>query len=244
MKVVVSIVSHGHGLMLSELVRSLLSFPEVSQIVLTYNIPETSLDVSDDRLIIRVNPSPKGFGANHNAAFKACSCDHFCVLNPDITFEENPFPVLLSTLEKPGVGLAAPLIVGDTGIPEDSMRQFLTPIRVAKRLLGTHPGVYETKKFMTDLYPDWVAGMFMVFNPTAFKSVGGFDERYFMYCEDADICTKLWRLEYKIVGCLSVSVIHHAQRASRKFSRHLAWHITSLMRYFFYHILRMPRKSH
>lgn len=243
MRLVVSIVSHRHGLMLGPLVRDLLAFPEVSQIILTYNITEQILEFSDDRVTIIENEKPRGFGANHNAAFNASQSDYFCVLNPDIVFKQNPFPMLLSALGEPNVGLAAPLIVSDAGAPEDSMRKFITPLSIAKRVLGVDSGSFNPTTLTLNIYPDWVAGMFMLFNGNTYELVGGFNERYFMYCEDADICTRIWQSGFQIVGCLSVPVIHQAQRASRKFSMHLVWHITSLVRYFSYHMLHLPKIS-
>lgn len=243
MTLTVSIVSHGHGPMLEPLVQKLLTFPEVTQIVVTHNIPEPALQITNSRLLIAQNQSPKGFGANHNAAFKLSQCDQFCVLNPDVIFTENPFPVLLDALKPPSVSLAVPRVVDELGNTEDSLRVFLTPVAMLKRVLGLNRGTYTLNKQSASLFPDWAAGMFMLFNAPAYKAINGFDEDFFMYCEDADICTRLWAAGHKIIACPSVSVVHPAQRASHRNIKHIVWHVTSLTRYFWRHSRSLPKKS-
>lgn len=243
MAIAVSIVSHGHGEMVWSLVPQILACPEISKLFLTINIPENVPEFPDPRVVIVRNESPKGYGANHNAAFKLNKYPCFCVLNPDIIFTGNPFPELLRGMGGSNVGLIAPLILGGSGQPEDSMRVFLTPWSLLKRVLGIELGAYVLAKDRAAIHPDWIAGMFMLFSSKAYSLVNGFDERYFMYCEDADICTRLWKSGYTIVGCLSTSVIHNAQRASHRSFKHLSWHARSMIRYFFSHSFSLPSKG-
>lgn len=243
MTITVSIVSHGHGRMLEPLISALRSFPEVTQIILTYNIPEPMLLVADDRLLVCKNSAPQGFGVNHNAAFTLGRGERFCVLNPDIVFRENPFPALMKALAMPQVSLAVPRVISESGALEDSLRFFLTPARLAKRLIGWDRGAYDFNENAPLIYPDWAAGMFMLFDAKAYQHIGGFDERYFMYCEDADICTRLWAAGYKIVACPSVAVIHLAQRASHRKIKHIMWHLGSLGRYFRRYSRGLPDKN-
>lgn len=238
----VSLVSHGHGAMVWSLVDQLVACAEVSQIIVTLNIPEATPEVLDPKVLLLQNPEPKGFGANHNAAFSRASEKFFCVINPDIELNQNLFFALLSILRDSRIGAVAPLVLGPHGMPEDSMRQFLTPWSMAKRLIGADLGAYPVGLGNPDFYPDWVAGMLMLFRSEAYAKVGGFDKRYFMYCEDADICARLWKIGYKVVGCLSVSVTHNAQRASHRSFKHLVWHLCSMARYFLSHSFSSSRK--
>jgi hypothetical protein len=80
--------------------------------------------------------------------------------------------------------------------------------------------------------PDWVAGMFVLFSALAYKKLEGFDENYFLYYEDVDICRRAHLLGLKIICCPEVTIVHHAQRASRKSIRHMCWHLESMRRYF------------
>lgn len=227
MTVVVSTVSHGHGSMLKGLVERLAQFEEVSQILLTINIPETLNFSPSDKLKFIINDSPKGFGANHNQAFQQCKADYFCVLNPDIEFTENPFPHLLANLRSSAVGIVAPVVLNAQGGVEDSARKFPTFWTMAKRLLGFSDG-YSYGFGSGEFSPDWVAGMFMLFPSKSFADIHGFDESYYMYCEDIDICRRTWQAERSVVVNPKISVVHKAQRASHRSLRHLRWHLHSL----------------
>lgn len=239
----VSLVSHGHGAMVWRLVDQLVVCAEVTQVIVTLNIPEAIPVTLHDKVILIENDMPKGFGANHNAAFALANGEFYCVINPDIELTQNPFGSLGGSLADLSVGLVAPLVVGTAGVPEDSMRCFLTPRSMVKRVLGLDSGAYSVRQGDCDFTPDWVAGMFVLFRSEAYAKVGGFDERYFMYCEDADICIRLWKAGYKVVGCLSTCVIHNAQRASHRSFKHLSWHVRSLARYFLSHSFSLPSKQ-
>jgi GT2 family glycosyltransferase len=239
----ISVVSHAHGEMVVKLVERLLTFGMISELILTLNIPEDFPNLSDSRLTIIRNDHPQGFGMNHNKAFRLSKSDFFCVMNPDILLIENPFPELFDVLHDTSVGLVAPLVVSTDGKPEDSMRFFISPLNMLKRIVGLNCGVYKVELGGNDLFPDWIAGMFMLFRSEVYASVGGFDERYFMYCEDADISTRLWEAGYKIVGCMSCSVIHYGQRTSHRSLRYLIWHIRSLFLYMLSHAFSLPNKE-
>ncbi|MGS0756858.1 glycosyltransferase family 2 protein [Roseateles sp. GG27B] len=74
--------------------------------------------------------------------------------------------------------------------------------------------------------------MFVVFRRDAYEKIGGFDaRRFFMYCEDIDICERLRSAGWRVVFQPETFVIHDAQRASRRSLRHLRWHSTSMLRY-------------
>ena len=99
--VTISIVSHGQQALILPLLEQLncLSSAWVDKIVLTVNVPEASLVTGQhDGLPIEwiQNQSPKGFGANHNAAFEHCRTDWFLILNPDIRFDADVLHPLLA----------------------------------------------------------------------------------------------------------------------------------------------------
>jgi N-acetylglucosaminyl-diphospho-decaprenol L-rhamnosyltransferase len=199
----------------------------VSHIVLTHNAVDHRQEFTRDLGHIRVtqifNPSPKGFGANHNAAFKVCNEAFFAVLNPDLRFPIDPFALLKAELDNARVGVVAPTIVKADGSVEDSARSLYTPFSSAKGL-SSEPRLQANN-------PAWLAGMFLLFRREAFTAVNGFDEKFFMYVEDVDICARLvlagWALKY----VNSVSVVHDARRANRKSLRHFLWHLTSAIRW-------------
>jgi len=64
------------------------------------------------------------------------------------------------------------------------------------------------------IHPDWAGGMFLLFPRTLFEGLGGFDERYFLYYEDVDICARLTLLGRRVVLCPRARVVHHASAAA------------------------------
>ncbi len=236
----VSIVSHGHGSMVSSLVSQLLNIPEINQIIITFNVPELLHLPQSPRIRVIHNISTKGFGENHNNAFKFCIDKYFCVLNPDVTLEMNPFPELISSISLYKVALVSPAIKNMDGFIEDSARLFPSPISILLRRFTKHKDVYRYRFNDPIFYPEWVAGMCMLFKSDSYASLNGFDESYYLYVEDVDICTRIWLNGHRVLINPSVFVIHEAQRASRVNWRHFRWHINGMLRYLFKYTGRLP----
>jgi GT2 family glycosyltransferase len=229
----ISIVSHRHGAMVQDLLRDIESHCTDVEVLLTVNVEEAlAFDSTSFTFPLRIirNARAKGFGANHNAAFALAGGRYFCVLNPDIRLNANPFPALIATLADEKVGVAAPRITGPSGETEDSARRFPT-LRVILRKALTGAQHHDYQVTDAPLHPEWVAGMFMLFRSKVFGQLAGFDERYFLYYEDVDLCLRLRRQGFEIVLEPKVQALHDARRASRNSVRHLLWHIRSLTRF-------------
>ena len=233
--IVLSVVSHGQG----ELVRDLLTdiaalCPTDLRIVLTVNVEEElPFDVSGYAIPIEVvrNERPKGFGANHNQAFRRVPGDYFCVVNPDIRLNDNPFDLLIRCLHATNSSLAVPVVINQDGAIEDSVRPFPTPVHIAQKLFGLEgAGQYGIPD--RPLRPDWAAGMFMFFRSTVFQELGGFDERFYLYYEDVDICARLRLSGGEISLCPDTKVVHAARRESHRNVTYLQWHAASMLRFF------------
>lgn len=227
--ITVSVVSHAQGGLAARLLRDLASLGRADcQVILTVNVPEAIAPGTGAELIH--NGEPRGFGANHNAAFRRAKGDYFCVLNPDIRLPRDPFPALLEELREPSVGVVAPRITDPAGRTEDSVRRFPTFGSLVRKLLGARPGA-EYSLDNGPLPVDWVGGMFMLFRRDAFERVRGFDERFFLYYEDVDICRRLHGAGFRVVATPRAQAIHEAQRASRRNPRYMAMHARSMLRY-------------
>lgn len=217
--------------MVEQLVDQLAVCPEVTKIILIQNIPETAIATTSRNVTLIENAHPKGFGANHNAAFAHCDEPYFCVLNPDIKLIDNPFPHLLRCLDDCAAAVAAPLIISPQGRVEDGVRRFPTIFSLLRKAIRGDDGGYPLVNGGTPVFPDWVAGMFMLFRSNHYETLGGFDEDYFLYYEDVDICRRAWHAGMRVVACPSVQAIHDARRASHRDLRHLRWHLTSMARF-------------
>src|SRR5690606_29229080 len=158
---------------------------------------------------VLVNASPKGFGANHNAAFAHCATPVYCVVNPDIRLGSDPFPSLMQVLAEPKAGVAGPLVRNPAGTVEDSARRFPTLASLGRKLFERQAGPDYPAEGAA-IHVDWVAGMFMAFRSEAYRVVSGFDERFFLYYEDVDICRRLRARGLATVFHPGVSVTHDA----------------------------------
>lgn len=233
--ITVSVVSHGHGSMIADLFEDIrLNVASPVRVILTINRPDAdepwaNRDYPFDLRIVR-NAIPKGFGANHNAALSMTDGGLFCALNPDIRLASDPFPALANLLREDRCGAVAPLILGPGRMPEDHARDFPSLFSLAAKALGRHHAT-PPPRGATVYRPHWIAGMFMMFRTATLKSVGGFDERYFLYYEDVDLCARLRERGFDITVCTAVSAVHNARRESRRNLRFAAWHLQSALRY-------------
>lgn len=241
--IAVSIVSHAHGAMVERLVAGLLAFSEVQQIIVTRNVPESHNLPDDARIVVIDNAVPAGFGANHNAAFARCFQQYFCPLNPDVEFCSNPFPALVDVMGRRRAAVVAPLVKSPTGAIEDSIRHFPTPRSLLMKALGGSDGRYSVVDGQEEFFAAWVAGMFMLFRCEDYARLGGFDEHFFLYYEDVDICARAWQCGMRVLACPQVAVVHDARRQSRRSVRHLRWHCASMWRYLRKYWRRWPTVS-
>lgn len=241
--VTISIVSHGQADLVRKCLLDLADFPEVARVIVTLNIPESDLDVPtglESRLLTIRNITPQGFGANHNQAFLKCETPFYCVVNPDIRLSKNPFPVLMAEFERKHTAAVGPAVLSPSGQLEDSVRKFPTPLSLCLKMLGRGDGSYQFSIGDETFAADWIGGMFMLFRTEDYKRVGGFDEGFFLYYEDVDICARLWKVGCRVQACPKAQVIHDARRASHRNLRYMRWHVSSLTRYLSKHWLRFP----
>lgn len=105
------------------------------------------------------------------------------------------------------------------GNRQDSERALPTPQALwRRRVLGRG----ETRV-------DWVNAACLVLPRSVWHQLGGFDETYFMYCEDVDLCLRLRLLGFAL-ALAPARVVHAGQHASHRRWRHLRWHVQSLLR--------------
>ncbi len=248
-----SIVSHGQWPMITQLLDDLcqLDCYQRLQLTITLNIKETYELLADDYpLAINIieNSVAKGFGENHNAAFKQPPNEiqrrYFLVINPDIRIHEAIFSPLIHLFETADdtIGVLAPAVKNNDGQLEDSARELPTPGRIMQKALGRYTRWQHNDEQCYQ--PDWIAGMFMLFKADVYAAIGGFNEAYFLYYEDVELCSRLWLNNYSVVVEPGVSVIHNAQRSSHRQMKYLRWHISSMLRFFLSNVFRRVKSFH
>lgn len=234
-EITISVVSHGQASLVNQLLMDIVNTQAdvfIKEIIITCNIPDVDI-LNSESLPIRVikNDFPKGFGDNHNAAFQYCTSRYFCVLNPDIRLRHNPFPELLRAIKSSGSAIVAPAVVNLQGRIEDSARPFPSLGSILNKLVGRGEAALYPNSLVPE-FPDWVAGMFMLFDSNAYASIKGFDTDYFLYYEDVDICARMKIAGWQVMYCHQTTVVHDARRDSHRKLRYMKWHTMSMLRFF------------
>lgn len=188
----------------------------------------------------------RGYGAGANRGFYYSGGDFVAVVNPDIEFTPQSLSTLISFMkDNPRVGVVAPQLLYPDKTPQPSSRRLpkLRYIFAGRRspLLRIFPQYAPAREFLyTDVFHqgqpvevEAVIGTVMLFRRTAFNSVGGFDEGYFMFAEDLDICQRLREKGWHVYLTPGVKITHYYGGVRRRWRRFTEFHrIKGLYRFF------------
>ena len=198
-----------------------------------------SLLAEENKDVVYESPGENlGFGGGHNYVLKELDSKFHAIVNPDILLTEDSFSVLLTFLEESGAGMAVPRLVDEEGRLQAVYRRELTVWDMAVRMVfPSHFPKRQHYHTMQDMYygkpfpVPFAQGSFLVIRTPLFRELGGFDRRYFMYMEDADLCRRV-NAESSLWYCPDTSVIHKWERGSHKDIHLLKIHLASMIRYF------------
>lgn len=199
----------------------------------------------DPRIVYIFNGRNLGFGTAHNVALRMAENQggYYAILNPDIYFESGVLEKLLDFAQiHPEVGLMMPQILNPDGsiqylckrLPSPTdliIRRFLPS--VLKPFFEDRLARYELRDqdFSRILSVPTLSGCFMLISGAAISEVGIFDERYFMYLEDVDLCRRIHQY-YKTIFFPGATVYHRNGKGSYREVRLLLHHIASAFSYF------------
>jgi N-acetylglucosaminyl-diphospho-decaprenol L-rhamnosyltransferase len=182
---------------------------------------------------------------NLNIALEGMNVDYVLILNPDIVLPPQAAGEMASFLEGNRLaGACAPALVFPDGTLQLSCRRFPTPWsvlirRTPLRLFFSHADRGKHHLMVDgnhDLVQevDWALGACVMFRMKALRQVGWFDESFRLYCEDIDICHRLWAAGWSVLYDPRVRVAHEHRAISDKrfLSRHSWWHYRSMAHYF------------
>jgi GT2 family glycosyltransferase len=149
-----------------------------------------------------------GFAAGANRGAMAARGDALVFLNPDARVEPRAIDVLVEALEAtPGAGIAGGGLVDGAGRWQPGAARFHP---VAHLLLDTTPGRLAARARRAPHVVDWVYGTFMAVRRDAFRQLGGFDESYFLYGEDLDLCHRAAALGLRTIHVPGARAVHGA----------------------------------
>jgi N-acetylglucosaminyl-diphospho-decaprenol L-rhamnosyltransferase len=143
-----------------------------------------------------------GFAFGCNIGIAAGRAPYVLLLNPDARIERDDLDTLVRLLDAdPALALAAPRILGPAGELQRSQRRFprvrstwaqaLFLHRVAPHAGWADEVIWDGAAYEQPGSPDWVSGACMLVRRDALAQIGGLDERFFLYCEDIDLCRRL-----------------------------------------------------
>jgi len=181
-------------------------------IVVDNNSGDGSVDFLQERFGAKIkiiaNRENLGFGRANNQAAKIARGRRLFFLNSDALVEENIIPPLKVCFGDLRVGIAAPKLILRDGSPQ-------------KYASGKFPGFFQLligkvrQKDRTSEF-DWVSGAALAIGKELFEKVGGFDENYFMYFEDIDLCWRVKAEGYGIVLADNARIIHFGGKSLGK----------------------------
>lgn len=156
-----------------------------------------------------------GFGAANNVGVKQAQGQYVFLLNSDTLLIDNPLPNLIAKLKQnPTVGIVGPKLLNPDGSFQLStayeiglLGEFRT-LQEVRKYRKTEQRSALAKQYRTDKYVDIVVGAAMLMERSLYEKMGGFDENFFMYFEESDLCQRVRNLGYKILYTPEVSVIH------------------------------------
>ncbi|WP_264227927.1 galactosyltransferase-related protein [Pantoea ananatis] len=258
MSIFISLVSHNHA----EMIMKTFFFQDLAakyNVVLKNNVGQDSsvLNVycKANKIHLIDNNYGIGFGSNNNINFKYCvdvlgmqKDDIFILINPDVAINTKSIDDLIALINKYDADVAGISLFKDEGFKNRdlSVRKYPTFISFFSSLLGIKRECYfasfSAHEEAVDM--EWVAGSFIAFKSSSYRKVQGFDENYFMYCEDIDICYRAKSQGMKLLYFPQIKAVHTAQHNNRKiFSKHFLWHLTSALRFILSKHIRLSVNS-
>lgn len=185
-----------------------------------------------------------GYGAGHNRALRSALKDkevkYHLVLNSDVYFEPSVIERLTEYMDKNAdVAQVQPNVVYPNGEEQYTCRMLPSPANLIFRRFLPDSVIKKMDERYTlhfwnheqEANIPYHQGSFMFFRLSAFKKVGLFDERFFMYPEDIDITRRMHKY-YRTMFWPEVTIVHAHRAASYKSRKMLKIHITNMIKYF------------
>lgn len=185
-----------------------------------------------------------GYGAGHNIAIREAiqqGSQYHIVVNPDIYFEKDTIEKLATYMDiHSQVGLVMPKVLYPDGSIQFLCKLLPTPIDLLGRRffpLGSYMKKrnqkYELRftKYDEEMLVPSLSGCFMFLRIDILKKTGLFDQRYFMYAEDLDLCRRIGEISHTIYYP-EVCVYHEYEKGSYKQKKLLGYHLVSVFKYF------------
>jgi len=163
-----------------------------------------------------------GFSRANNLALREARGEHVLVLNSDCEVRPGAVEKMAAVLEaRPDVAVVGPRTVGADGRPQMSFGPKLTPLtewRQRRLVRGVKEGRSDVLREVAsrtagEREPGWVSASCFLARRRALEAVGGFDESFFLYEEDVDLCLRVRAAGWRVVYTPTAEVVHHLGRS-------------------------------
>ena len=222
----VIVVSADSGPALRECVRCVLASTVSLELILVDNASRDGVPAAtecahahDPRLKVIYNHRNLGFGPAVNLAAKQAHGQALLVLNPDCVLREDDLPRLLALLaDRPKAGLIGAVVCDADGRPDPASWRRDPLLQRSLNSLFDRPGekVNVEREIPAEVIEaEAVSGAVMLLPLAMFQRLGGFDEKYFLHCEDLDLCRRVRDLGYQVLLAGDIRVQHGKGSSSR-----------------------------
>jgi len=183
-------------------------------------------------VILEGNAANLGFAAATNIGCRLAAGQFLLFLNPDTEVHDSTLSGAISFMEQhPGTGALGCRTLNPDGSLQSSAFSFPTCARIFAHVsglsrLGKLPRRREHSRFS---HPDYVQGSFFFIRKSAFEQCGGFNEAFFLYGEEVDLCQRLHRAGLRIDYHPDLTITHHGGASTRDSELHLGYFVTSCL---------------
>jgi N-acetylglucosaminyl-diphospho-decaprenol L-rhamnosyltransferase len=162
-----------------------------------------------------------GFGHGNNRGIERTTAPYLLFLNPDTEVIQGTFGAFVGQLdERPEVGLAGVRQLMPDGELIPTIRRFPSASRAFGEALASErwpvrpswagERLLDTELYMREVECDWTSGSFMLARREALTSAGCFDERFFLYAEEPDLCLRIKQAGWSVRHLPDMTITHHA----------------------------------
>ena len=176
------------------------------------------------------NKKNVGFGSANNQALQVAKGKYFLLINPDAIVREDTLVKMLEFFDKtPQVGIAGCKVLNPDGSLQLACRRgFPGPWTSFTKVMGLSKLFPKSRLFarynLTYLNEnqtyevDAISGAFMMMRKEVYEKIGGFDQQYFMYGEDLDLCYRVQKSGYKVYYVHNTEIIHYKGESTKRSS--------------------------
>ena len=213
------VIHYGRGEFTARLAAQLLALGSAPEVIIVDNAAEQPFDAAafPGLHCLRLEEN-RGYGHACNRGAATATGEYLFILNNDLEFPDDPLPALLRAMDaRPDAGAAGPALRFPDGRFRLSFGEkptLFSEFREKRRQEQSRGGGgtqldARAREARDPLEPHWITGACMLIRRAAWEAVAGFDEAYFFYFEDTDLCTRLRRAGYTVLYRPEAVVMHY-----------------------------------